>query len=401
VEDVGELMSRKYNQRYESKNDSVTKEECLNNLCKDFGIKSVDDYKELNRTKRELFLFIYRRVMFIFGFNITTKYPEDPSKSDAYFKVFCRFYSKNLEYKTILKTSNKRTIDFWKSLFAGKGNKDVYKVPPTPDMRIFVEDPDRAEQVFQEQVEEYRRRCESDGHRLSRIVTISENIKKQKMKLEKTEKADIPKGFKIQARNKIAQNLKSLEEDLKQSRIPTVLSEPVYRMQYKQITNPEWEKHMDMLVKGSRRDLIKLGWLQPGEKPTSQRIKDNIIQLLEQGSDYDVKYRVRLALDNKNMLVETESNDFWKKIHVLEESDLQMNIDDFLNKTVEMFFDMIDQGLSNKTAKLVKYLCAGQETRILCSIISYYSEGYISKKFLPLRKKHRREICSLLDKLIR
>jgi hypothetical protein len=401
VEQVGDLMTRKYNQRSQIKNNSITKTECLNILCQDFGINDVEEYTTLNRTKKELFLFIYRRVMYIFGFNITTKYPEDPAKSDQYFNVFLRFYNRNLDNKTILRTNNKKISSLWKDLFTGSGNKDIYKVPPTPDMTIYVEDPDTAEIRFQEVVEQYKRDLRSDGLRLARIAETSEKLKKQEEKLAKTHKADIPKGFKIQASNKIQQTINRLKDDLARDRMVSIIEEPRFRMHYKAITNPEWEDHHKLLTKGTRREMIERGWLQPAAKPSIDTIIGNIINLLEDGGMYDRKYRVRLDLDRKNMLVECDHNDFWKKIHVVEDSELQKNIDDFLNKTVEMFFNMIDNGMSNKTAKLIRFLCAGQETRILCSMISYYAYGYISKKFLPLRKKHRRDICMLLDKLIK
>jgi hypothetical protein len=401
VGEVERVMSRRYNQRAVKKDDSLTKNECLSELYKEFGIGNYESHSELNRTKKEVFLFIYRRVMYLYGFDVNLKYPEDPKKSDSYFKTFLRFYNKYMDNKTLLQTKNIDIINFWKNLFSGGTNKDRYKVPEAPTQRIFIEDQKLSNELFDKRVETYNSGLEQKKTDMKEYAEIEEEISKKRQKMEKAEKADIPKGFKIQAKNKLTSQIEELKQNQRRLKMKVYPSKPIFRTEYSEITNPAWEEHMRILTRGTRREMIKRGWLDPGVSLDPSSICDLIINFLEKGTSTEEKYRMRIALDHKNMFHQTNSNDFWKKINIKMVGSLQMDSEDFLSKTVDMFYDMVDKEMSNKTAKLIRFLCAEQETRILCSIISYYSYGYISKKFLPIRKKYRRDICNSLDGLIK
>jgi len=400
VNEVEALMTKKYNQRNIRDDRSITKEECLEKLYSNFGINCMEEVPNMNRTKKELFGFMYRRVMYIFGFNVVLKYPEDPAKSSKFFEVFLKFYSRYLDNKTILRTTNSNIGKFWKNLFSGGGNKDIYKIPAAPNRTIYVHDEETTETKYQEKLQSMERKKQYNQMIMERNDGFRKELGKLKEKLDKIDKAEIPKGFKMQAVAKTMSRMKSLRSELASQDMHLI--EEVYRTPVeKEIPNPEYEAHNHLFRTGTRRDFIKAGWVTPMVELTPSDISKRIKLCLEDSGLYDNKYRVRLDLDSKFMLRETDSNDYWKKIYIREDSRLEMNADDFLKKTVKMFMDNIESNMSGKASQLVRYICAGQETRILCCMVSYFCYGYISKKFIPLRKKHRRDICLSLDKLIK
>jgi hypothetical protein len=399
VNSVEDIMSLDTNGVRQNDTKFLTRADCNRVLFSNFGITTFDEQTRLNRTKRELFRFMYKRISYIFGFIVNFKELEDPAKSDSFFRIFKKFFDETIDGKVIKRDSPKNIRKFWRSVYSNGPGKDIYRIPSAPPKYEEVFSPEESDKSYNAFVERYNSDMDRYNNSIIRLKTVEEQIAKLDKKLLKAEESEIPQYLKAPAISKLRTHRARLTSEKRDYQSTTKPCVPLYQKIYVDKETEEWKEHNDLMTTGSRKQMIEAGYIEPENRIDLLAITERIKEYLSIKSIKERQYKLRLGVDSKNMLFETDSSDFVYKIKAVECLDSNYDVDSFLLATTNMFLELLNSSdfISNNQYKLIRRTIVGQETRVLCAMVSHCCFGYVSKNFIPLRKKHRRNLCQALD----